>query len=394
MVKSQSSIGREILSGMLAAAALVLAGGCQPAKTPDANPMAMAVPVTVDAPQSATVTNWDEYPGHLEAVETVDVRSQVTGYLEAVHFKDGAEVAAGDALFTIDSRPFRAQVDQARAARAQAEVRLELAQADLKRAGELRAGKAIPEEEYDKRRHSVSDLEAGLAGAKAAETLAQINLDYTSIKAPIAGQIGRRLVTPGNYVQAQAFGGGAVLATIVSLNPVYAYFDAQEEAFLAYSKLRATSPMLCELALVNEEGFPHHGKIDFVDNQVERRTGTVRMRAVFDNADRTLVPGLFAKIRVPAGPPVEALLIPDVAIQTDQGRKFVFVANASGVAEARPVKTGRAHGDRRAILGGLTPTDRVVVDGLIMVRPGAKLQTRTVAEAAAAAAAMAAGAPK
>ena len=194
------------------------------------------------------------------------------------------------------------------------------------------------------------------------------------------------MVTPGNFVQLQANGGATVLATIVTQQPIYCSFDAQEEVFLHYRKNGAEPGSIpCEIALVNEEGFPHQGTVDFVDNQVDPRTGTIRMRAVFANVDRLLVPGLFANVRVPAGPPVEALLIPDVALQSDQGHKFVYVANKDGVAEARPVKTGRSHGDMRSILGGLTTSDRVVVNGLIMVRPGAKLEVHTAGEVAAAA---------
>ena len=384
--------------GLWGAVVLATLAGCSPPKAEGPNPMTMALNVTVDNPQSATVTNWDEYPGHLEAVESVELRPQVAGYIESIHFKDGAEVKAGDLLFVIDPRPFQAEFDHAQALRHQAETRLELAQSDLKRAEGLRAAKAISEEEYDTRRNAVVDLESGIAAAKAAEATARINLDYTQIKAPITGKIGRRLVTPGNYVQLQGSGGATVLATIVTQQPIYCYFDAQEQVMLEYNRQAAGRGAIpCELALANEEGFPHHGTVDFVDNQVDPRTGTIRMRAVFENADRVLVPGLFANVRIPAGPPVAALLIADVAIQSNQGHKFVYVAgqgtNQSVVAEPRPVKVGRAHGDMRAVLEGLTPADRVVIDGLMMLRPGAKLQTRTAAEAAAAAAKMAAGAP-
>ena len=388
------SPGWRFALGLLTAAALIPLTGCEPPKAAAPNPMLMAVNVTVDNPQAATVTNWDEYPGHLEAVESVELRPRVPGYVEAIHFKDGAEVKAGDLLFVIDPKPFQADFDHAQALRQQAETRLELARTDLKRAEGLRASKAIAEEEYDTRRNAVSDLEAGLSAARAAETTAKINLEYTQITAPISGKIGRRLVTPGNYVQLLSGGGATVLATIVTQQPIYCYFDAQEEMLLQYARDRAEGGAVpCELALVNEEGFPHHGTVDFVDNQVDPRTGTIRLRAVFANPDRALVPGLFANVRVPAGAPVQGLLIPDVAIQSDQGHKFVYVVGKDGAAEARPVKTGRQHGDKRSILSGLTAADQVVIDGLIMVRPGTKLQTRTAAQAAAATAAMAAGQP-
>jgi RND family efflux transporter MFP subunit len=371
--------------GLLPAAALALLSGCAPSKPEAPNAMMMLPKVTVDTPRAGTITNWDEYPGHLEAVESVDVRPRVAGYIESIHFQDGAEVKAGDLLFVIDAEPFQAEFDHAQALRQEAQTRLDLARIDLKRAEGLRATKAISEEEYDTRRNAVNQIEASVAAAKAAETTARINLDYTHIKAPISGKIGRRLVTPGNFVQLQANGGATVLATIVTQQPIYCSFDAQEEVFLHYRDNGAEhTSMPCEIALVNEEGFPHAGTVDFVDNQVDPRTGTIRMRAVFTNADRLLVPGLFANVRVPAGPPVEALLVPDVAIQSDQGHKFVFVANKDGIAEARPVKTGRSHGDMRSILGGLTTSDRVVINGLIMVRPGSKLEVHTAGEVAAA----------
>jgi len=377
---------RRLILALLPIAAMAVLCGCAPSKPEGANPMMMKPKVTVATPQAGTITNWDEYPAHLEAVESVELRPRVAGYIQSIHFQDGAEVKAGDLLFVIDPEPFQAEFDHAQALRQEADTRLELARTDLKRAEGLRATKAISEEEYDTRRNAVRQTEASVVAAKAAETTARINLDYTQVKAPISGKIGRRLVTPGNFVQLQGNGGATVLATIVTQQPIYCSFDAQEQIYLQYVKDGADRGALeCQLALVNEEGFPRQGAVNFVDNQVDPRTGTIRMRAVFANTDRTLVPGLFANVRVPAGPPIEALLIPDVAIQSDQGHKFVFVANKDGIAEARPVKTGRSHGDMRSILGGLTTSDRVVVNGLIMVRPGVPLDVHTASEVAAAA---------
>ena len=343
--------------------------------------------VTVSQPQNATVTNWDEYPGHLEAVEMVELRPRVSGYIESIHFQDGAEVKAGDLLFVIDPRPYQADLDHAEALRRQAETQLELAGNDLRRASALRGTKAISEEEYDSRSKAVRETEAALAAARAAEATARLNLDYTRITSPINGKIGRRLVTAGNLVQTQGNGGATLLATIVSLDPIYCYFDVSEDAFLKYCGQARTSQngqtsavgLPCELGLVNDPEFGSRGRVDFYNNQVDSQTGTIRLRAVFDNAARGLVPGMFARVRIPAGPPEQTLLVPDVAVQSDQGYKFVYVANADNKVETRSIETGAAHGPLRSVLKGLTVQDRVIVNGLLMLRPDLKVEVQTAA---------------
>jgi multidrug efflux system membrane fusion protein len=340
----------------------------------------------------ATVTNWDEYPGHLEAVEMVEVRPRVSGYLESIHFTDGAEAKAGELLFVIDPKPYQADLDRAGAERQRAETHVELARNDLKRAEGLRGTRAIAEEEYDSRSKAVREAEAALAGARAAEAAAKLNLDYTRLTAPISGKLGRRLVTVGNLVQGGGMVPGTVLTTIVTMDPLYCYFDADERSFLRYRNAEAggdglgqkDGPLLCELALEKAAGFRHTGRIDFFDNQVNKQTGTIPMRAVFANPDRVLVPGLFATVRLPAGPPQQTLLIPDIAVQSDQDRKFVFVVNSTNVVEARPIKIGRADGNLRAVLEGLTVNDRVAVSGLLMLRPGVPVEVQTGAPGAAA----------
>jgi multidrug efflux system membrane fusion protein len=326
----------------------------------------------------STVTNWDEYPGHLEAVEMVEVRPKVAGYIESIHFDDGAEVKAGDLLFVIDPKPFEAELQRTQAERLRAETRADLARNDLKRAESLRGTKAISDEEFDTRSKAVREADAALAAARAAEASAQLNLDYCRVKAPIAGRIGRRLVTPGNLVQGGGMMPGTLLATLVSVDPVYCSFDADELAFNRYRLRRIAegeklAPIPCELELVGETGFPHRGQIDFFDNQVDARTGTVRVRGTFANPDRALIPGMFARVRVLAGPPEEALLIPEAAIASEQTRKFVYVVNVGEVVEPRPLQLGRAHGVERVVLSGLKPDDRVVVSGLLMLRPGIKV---------------------
>jgi RND family efflux transporter MFP subunit len=346
-------------------------------------PAPPSLKVTVSQPQAATVANWDEYPGHVEAVETVEIRPRVSGYIDSIHFQDGADVKAGDLLFVIDPRPYQAELERVQAESRRAETRLELVQNDFKRAEGLRGTRAISEEEYDNRSKAVRAAEADLAAARAGEAVARINLDYTQIKAPITGKIGRRLITAGNFVQLQGNGGAAtVLATIVSLDPIYCYFDADEQAYPQYrrngsagqAESATDNSIPCELALVNEEGYPHKGRVDFFDNEVNPTTGTIRMRAVFANENRALIPGLFAKVRLTAGPPQQTLLIPDVAVGSDQGYKFVFVVNKDNVIEVRSIETGRAHGPLRSVLKGLTVQDRVVVNGLMMLRPGVKVE--------------------
>jgi RND family efflux transporter MFP subunit len=373
-----NSLPASLKAALLSTACATLLTACSPPK-----PAAMPTPkVTIKQPQVATVTNWDEYPGHLEAVEMVEIRPRVAGYIDSIHFQDGSEVKAGDLLFVIDPRPYQAELDQAQARRQQVETRLELARSDLKRAESLRGTKAISDEEYDSRSNAVREAEAALVAAKASEAIARLNLDYTQIKAPISGKIGRRLVTTGNFVQLQGNGGSAtVLATLVSLDPIYAYFDVEEAAYRTYRRNATTADanngaLPCELALVNEKDFTHRGHVDFFDNQVNPQTGTIRLRAVFQNKDRTLVPGMFANLRVLAGAPQQALLIPDVAVQSDQGYKFVYVANGEGKVERRDIDIGRAHGPLRAVTKGLTPQEQVIVNGLMLLRPGLKVEAQ------------------
>jgi RND family efflux transporter MFP subunit len=361
---------------------LAVLTACEPPKQPAPPPPPR---VTVAHPRLMTETNWDEYPGHVEAVEEVQVRSRVSGYIDSIHFQDGAEVKAGDLLFVIDPKPYQAELERAQANRQQAETHLELTRNDLKRAETLRGTRgAISEEELDIRAKAARETEDALGSARAAEAAAQLNVDYTRITAPIAGRISRRLITAGNLVQA---GGLEPLTTLVSVAPIYCYFDVPEEAFLQY---RATAgfdqggqagSLLCELKLANESGYVHRGHVDFFDNQVNSKTGTIQMRGVFANEDRALISGIFATARVPAGPAVQALMVPDVAIGADQNYKFVYIVNSTNTVETRTVKIGRADGTLRAVLEGLTPEDRVIVNGLMMARRGALVEPQEAAAA-------------
>lgn len=373
------AIACSLMPALVAALCLFTASCKPPAAKPPPPPK-----VTVSHPQISVVTNWDEYPGHIEAVEMVELRPRAAGYIESINFEDGAEVKEGDLLFVIDPKPYQAELDRAQALRNQVDIRLELARNDLKRAEVLRGTRALSDEEYDTRSKAVREAEGALAAAQAAEAAARLNLDYTRITAPISGRIGRRLVTKGNLVQIQGNGGATVLATIVSLDPIYAYFDVEESAFLSYrTNTMSVVPgtghggdLTCELRLVTEPTFAHRGRLDFFDNAVNPRTGTIRLRGIFANADRALVPGMFARLRVPASAPEQALLVPDVAVLSDQGYKFVYVVNAQSKVEQRIIQTGRAQGEMRAITQGLAPEDRVVVNGLVMIRPGIQVQAQ------------------
>jgi RND family efflux transporter MFP subunit len=383
----RGSLGKIVGWLALAAAGLFLASCSHPKPPPPPTPK-----VTVAQPQSGTVTNWDEYPGHLEAVEMVEIRARVSGYLNSIEFQEGAEVSATNRLFVIDPRPYQAELERAQADRQQAETRLDLARNDARRAETLRGTRAISEEELDSRNKAVRQAEAALASSKAAEDVARLNLDYTEIKSPINGRIGRRLVTVGNYVQGNA-SGATVLATIVSQDPIYCYFDVDEAGLAKYRAFAKASQgsdqkidaVPCELALANEQGFPHQGRLDFFDNQVNPQTGTIRLRAVFKNPDRALVPGMFANLRVMAESPCDMMLVPAVAIGSDLGYKYVYVVNKENAVENRPIEVGRAYGPLRSVLKGLSPDDRVVVNGLMtvmMLRPGAKVEAQTAAAAA------------
>ena len=376
-MKTMTSLDQRVLM----AAAVAMLTACEPPKT-----AAPSLPrVTVALPHTATVTNYDEYPAHLEAVEMVEIRPRVSGFIDSIHFEDGTEVKAGDLLFMIDPRPAQAALAQVKAERQRAETRLDLSRNDLKRAEGLHGTKAISDEEYDTRSKAVPEAEAALNAVKASEAAAQLNLDYCRVTAPIPGRTGRRLVTVGNLVQGGGMMPGTLLATLIRLDPVYCYFEANEAAFIRYRQngsqpkegRPAPNAFSCELRLVGEEGYPHLGYVDFFDNQMDSRSGTLRMRGLFANGDRGLVPGMFAKVRVPAGPPVRALLVPAVALGSDQGGKYVSVVNSSNIVEPHPVELAGRHGAFQAVTKGLTPEDRVIINGLMLARPGTKVEIVT-----------------
>jgi len=313
----------------------------------------------------------------------VEVRARVSGYLQSVHFKDGAEVGKGDLLFVIDPRPYQAELDRAAANLNQAQTRLELTSNELARAERLLKSSTISEEEADSRNKAKREAEAALESAGAALKSAKLNVEYTRIAAPISGRIGRKLITEGNLVNGNQ-GQSTLLTTIVSLEPIYCYFDADERSVLKYQKLAREGKgdrmregrMPCELELANENGFPHHGMLDFMDNRIDATTGTLRVRGVFPNPgpQRVLQAGFFARVRVPGSGKYAGLLIADQAVGTDQGQKFVYILSDQDVVDYRPVKLGPVVDGLRVVREGLQGSDWVVVNGLMNLRSGTKVK--------------------
>jgi multidrug efflux system membrane fusion protein len=355
-----------------------LASPSAPAK-PAAPP---PVPVKTTLPQTRQVLDWDEYTGHVEAMETVEIRARVSGYLEQVGFEDGAKIRKGDLLFVIDQRGYLTELKRAEAELQRTRTKLELAENDLKRAERLRQSKAISDEEYDSRSKGLAESTATLHSAETAVEMAKLNLDFTQVRSPIDGRIGRELITVGNLVNADQ----TLLTTIVSTDPMYVYVDADERSILKYRRLTAgglrgqngKANIVAQLGLIDETGYPHTGYIDYVDPRMDAATGTLRVRAVFPNPKELLSPGLFARIRIHGGSPHPALLIPGRAVVTDQDQNYVWVARADGSVDYRKVRLGRLFGTFRTVEQGLGKNDAVVVDGIAKLRPGARVKAEPI----------------
>ena len=338
--------------------------------------------VTIDHPTQRTVIDYDEYVGRFVPIESVEVRSRVSGYLDSVHFTDGQIVNQGDLLFTIDKRPFQTALDQAKATLAQARANLAFAQSDLGRAQQLVRDRTITEQTFDQRTQAKRVAEAAVAAQEAAVRQANLDLEFTELRAPVTGRIGDRRVSPGNLVTGGTGGNTTLLATIVTYDPIRFEFTFDEASYLRYQRLAKTGSDVTNpsggvdvtLKLLDEDSFQHAGRMDFVDNVIDRATGTIRGRAVFSNPTGVLTPGMFARIRVPGSSAYEALLVPEVAIGTEQTRKFVSVVDADNVVHQKYVTLGEAVGDLRVIRKGLTPSDRLVTKGLVKARPGQKVK--------------------
>lgn len=330
--------------------------------------------VTVEAALSKEVTEWDEYTGRLQAVESVQIRARVAGYLNEVRFKEGALVKKDEVLFVIDPRPYQAEVERAESAVAQARAQLTQADGELKRAQGLIKSRSISQEQYETRINNAAAAAAGVRVAEAQAAQAKLSLEFTEVKSPVDGRVGRALISVGNLVSADS----SLLTTVVSLDPIHAYFDADENAMLKYMEMARSgarpsardTEVPLRLALANEQGFPHEGVIDFVDNAVDPVTGTLRARGRFSNASKYFTPGMFARVQVRGSLPYQAVLTQDLAIGFDQSQKYVLVVNSQSVAEYRAVTTGPLIDGLRVIRTGLKAGENVIVNGLQRVRPG------------------------
>jgi RND family efflux transporter MFP subunit len=377
----------------VAATALVLSA-CARNEAAESRAAPPAPQVTVAVAVSRKVTDSTEFTGRFEAVERVEVRPRVSGYISSVNFKDGSEVRKGDVLFVIDPRPYQAERDRAAAGLAQARSQLALAKSERERATKLLGQRAISQEEYDTRTSGLEQGQANVEAAKAALDSAALNLEFTRVTAPISGRISRALVTAGNFVT----NGQTPLTTLVSLDPIYVSFDGDEQEYLKYIKLtheatgnlhdgatyqtafaphEARSPV--EVGLADESGFPHQGFMVFVDNALDPTTGTIRSRALLDNHDREFTPGLFARIRLLGSSQHAAVLVNDSAIGTDQTVRYVLVVGKDNKVEYRPVQLGPVVDGLRVVQSGLTAGETIVVNGLQRVRPGAQVAPQRVA---------------
>jgi membrane fusion protein, multidrug efflux system len=355
-------------------------------KPPQQPAAAAAPPVTVATPVKRTITDWDEFTGRFQAVEEVQVRARVGGFVTSVEFRDGAMVNTGDLLYVIDARPFEAVAAQADGQLSDARAKAELAKRELDRGLTLNQSQAVSDSIVDQRRQALQAARAAEMQAEGLLKAAQLNIEFTHVLAPLAGRVSRHLVSVGNLVQGDT-GASTLLTTIVSLDPIYIYFDMDEATYLKNNRLyfegkRPSSretPNLVQVTLSGETKPSHEGKMDFLDNRLDLSTGTLRSRAVIPNKDLSILPGQFGRVRLIGSAPYEALLLPDTAIATDQSRKIVFVVKDDDTVEAKPVVLGPLDEGLRVIREGLKAEDRVIVDGLQRARVGAKVNPHPAA---------------
>lgn len=373
-------MNRAKLFGIVAVAALGLSAvACDGRVERDAHAQAAppATKVTVALPTVASVGEWSDHTGRAEAVESVEIRSRATGHLQRVAFKDGDLVKRGDLLFVIDPRPYDAALSRAQADLERARIDQELAQRDAVRAETLFKSNVISEHDRDTQSSASLQLAARSKVAGAAVASAQLDLEYTAVRAPISGRIGRTLVTPGNLVGPTS----PPLTTLVSVDPLYVYVDVDEANALRLGRNGGTDAAVAQVGFADEPGHPHAGTIDFVDNRVDPQTGTLRVRVVVKNDGGRLTPGLFARVRLPLGEARDAVLVADRAVGTDQDRRYVYVVDGEDKVQYRAVKLGPLHEGLRVVREGLSASDRVVTVGLQRVRPGVKVAPELAAMA-------------
>ncbi|EPG8759375.1 efflux RND transporter periplasmic adaptor subunit [Raoultella ornithinolytica] len=372
------------LRGLGSAVIAMLLASCDNSAAQNAAPQDPAVSAADVVVKS--ISQWDSFNGRIEAVESVQLRPRVSGYIEKVNYTDGQEVKKGEVLFTIDDRTYRAALEQAQATLARAKTQASLARSEASRTDKLIHTNVVSREEWEQRRSAATQAQADIQAAQAAVDAAQLNLDFTKVTAPIDGRASRALITSGNLVTAGD--SASVLTTVVSQKTVYVYFDVDESTYLHYQNLArsgqgAASNHLAlpvEIGLVGEDGYPHQGKVDFLDNQLTPSTGTIRMRALLDNTQHQFIPGLFARVRLPGSAEFQATLIDDKAVLTDQDRKYVYIVDKDGKAQRRDIKPGRLAAGLRIVQQGLNPGDKVIVEGLQKVfMPGMPVNAKTVA---------------
>ncbi|KRG66121.1 acriflavin resistance protein AcrA [Stenotrophomonas humi] len=380
-----SRITRRIATFGMSALALAVLAACSGGHAEEAGmppaPEVSAAPVLVKQ-----VSQWDEFSGRVEAVQSVELRPRVSGYIDKVNYVEGQEVKKGDVLFTIDARSYQAEFNRAQAELARARTQAALARSESERARRLAEQQAIAAETAEQRRAAADQSGAQVMAAQAALDAARLNLEFTKVRAPIDGRAGRAMVTAGNLVTAGDV--ASVLTTLVSLDTVHVYFDADESTFLRYAQMARKGERPSErdqalpvkVGLSGEEGFPHDGKVDFLDNQVARSTGTIGVRALLDNRERLFTPGLFARVRLLGSGEFQAVLIDDKAVLTDQDRKYVYVVDKDGKAQRKDVQLGRTAEGLRIVEMGLAAGDKVIVDGVQKVfMPGMPVQAKPVA---------------
>jgi multidrug efflux system membrane fusion protein len=374
--------------GLAAAVIAGLSAGCDQSQ-PQAKQQPPSAPPTVSVaqPVQREIIEWDEYTGRFDATQTVEIRARVSGYLNEVRFKDGQEVKQGDLLFSIDPRPFERAVEQAHAELFAAKTKVDNANLDVERGQPLIERKIISDKAFDDRMSLLRDAKAAVKVTEAKVKSAELDLSFSTIAAPISGRIGRTLVTAGNWVSAGSASGTTLLTTIVSHDPIYIYFDINENNYIKYKRLSergvkagaADVGAPVEVALPDERGFPHKGRVDFLDNRLDQGTGTLRARAVLDNKAGLFSPGLFGRVRVTGTPGYTALLLPDEAIGTDQTNKYVFVVGGDGAVERRNVRLGPMIDGLRVVREGLAGADWVITRGLQRAQPGLKVEPKRVA---------------